>query len=261
MSWLNTIRHALPTGRAFRMMVDSTLRRFFTAVATVPQAIESEQDNIWDDLDPQRTRKLTEYEQQFGLSRGTLDTQQRRDRLQGAWGARGGQSRYYLQQQLQQAGFDVWVHPWYVEPVEARDIFACEAGEAVAEAGEVNAQAGLVVGQLPVPQVRDPGVYLRSDGSNQAFTLSLGAQGAFLGGDVATMGRTVDRPGYLLVNKPGGPYNIPTDPLTWPHFTYVAGEHFPNLASVPAARRDEFEALCLKFMPAHNWIGVLVRYQ
>ncbi|MNJ71212.1 hypothetical protein D3C77_677290 [compost metagenome] len=55
-------------------------------------------------------------------------------------------------------------------------------------------------------------------------------------------------------------YTAPTDPACWPFFWYVGAEAFGQQATVPVSRRDEFEALCLKIGPLHQWIGVMVNY-
>ncbi len=55
-------------------------------------------------------------------------------------------------------------------------------------------------------------------------------------------------------------YAIPTDPAEFPHIIYVGGETFGSYASVPFARREEFEALILRIRPAQKLVGLLVNY-
>jgi len=55
-------------------------------------------------------------------------------------------------------------------------------------------------------------------------------------------------------------YIVPTDPAKWPYFWYVGGQVFGQQAVVTISRREEFEALCLKIGPLHQWIGVMVNY-
>lgn len=55
-------------------------------------------------------------------------------------------------------------------------------------------------------------------------------------------------------------YRLPSDPSTWGAICYVGGAVWPQLAQVPASRRDEFEALVLRHLPAHIWAGMMVEY-
>ena len=48
------------------------------------------------------------------MSSTGLTEQERRDRLDASWKATGGQSPRYIQDTLQAAGFDVYVHEWWI---------------------------------------------------------------------------------------------------------------------------------------------------
>jgi hypothetical protein len=65
---------------------------------------------------------------------------------------------------------------------------------------------------------------------------------------------------YSVFNDIRKTYAIPSDPSLWPYFLYIGGESFPAFAYVDAARKDEFETLLLKIVPAQQWIGVLVAF-
>ena len=73
----------------------------------------------------------------------------------------------------------------------------------------------------------------------------------------------VDPPGYPLVNKTSSEdtvYVIPADPTKYPYFLYIGAATFPETANIPAARKNEFEQLCLKISPTEQWLGILVTY-
>lgn len=271
MDGLALIKHLLPRARAWRITIDKQLRQFFRGLADLPETVKAFFDAVFTDIDPQLTRELTAWEAQFALPNTGLTTQARRDRLDAAWQALGGQSPRYIQDTLQGAGFDVFVHEWWVPSVE-------------------HPLGGAVDGDV-VPVVRVPSVYLWDGVSDRQF-VGCGHDDAYCGGDDMFSNSQLDPPGYALVNKVtasplivigcghdsmecGGddaatglfsiafalvPYELPTDPDTYPFFLYIGGETFPDTATVQANRQDEFEDLCLKICPTEQWLGILVNY-
>lgn len=273
-NWLSIIKHLLPNARAWRITVDKVLRNFFEGLTALPDDAKTFYDAVYSDIDPQLTRELQSWEAQFALPNTALTTQQRRDRLDGVWKALGGQSPRYIQDTLQEAGFDVYVHEWWVPSV-------------------LHPTGGSVDGDV-TPVARDPFDYL-DDGSfsgSSAFKMTDGSVDA-MDGALAAMDGSTDTPaGYLLVNKvtqspvqvigdgsafmqdgeglaqDGGfvtlyvdkQYSIPADPTKYPYFLYIGGETFPVQANVLTSRRTEFEGLCLKICPAEQWLGMLVNY-
>lgn len=267
------IKRLLPRGRAWALVVKKRLREFFEGLAAGAfDPVVSEFDDRFNDLDPQQTTQLSQWESQFGLPDVGLSEQGRRDRLEAAWSAVGGQSPRYVQDTLRAAGFDVYVHEWWVPSVEY--------------------PAGGSVNGLPVPVARDPFLYLW-DGVAPRDFVGCGHDLAYCGGDSCfSNSQTGAPPGYLLVNKlhsetsgvqgcghdlmecggddassgvtviieDTGGYVIPSDPTKYPYFLYIGGQTFPDQATVPLARRDEFEDLCLKICPAQLWLGILVDY-
>lgn len=270
--WLRLFQHLLPKGRAWRITTAKNLRNFFEGLTGVGSEAKAFIDVVYEGSDPQKTIALTEWEAQFVLPNTNLTDGQRRDRLEATWKALGGQSPRYIQDTLQAAGFDVYVHEWW-EPIGGRP-----------NGGSINGDV--------TPVARDPFTYL-DDGSNPSPWIMLdGGADAMDGGADAMDGSTVTPVGYPLVNKiliakdtinadgtvtmqdgnaaamDGYQYTvnnykqylIPSDPTKYPHFLYIGGEVFPDRATVPTARRDEFEDLCLKICPAEQWLGVIVNY-
>ncbi len=270
MDWLDVFKHLLPNARAWRITVEKRLREFFQGLTGVAFDVKAFYDGVYSDLDPQQTRELAKWEIQFGLRNAGLTEQERRDRVSAAWKALGGQSPRYIQDTLQAAGFSVYVHEWW-EPIVGR--------------------SGGSMGGDVSPIARNPFTYLWDGVAPRQFTGS-GHNSAFAGSSLAFAGSQNSPAGYPLVNKilkvtsapigagsitavVGGlaasvgadvmnsslkQYAIPTDSTKYPFFLYIGAENFPDLATVPLARRDEFEDLCLKIRPTEQWLGVLVSF-
>lgn len=271
MEWLSVFKHLLPSGRAWRLTVDKPLRRFFEGLGAPAEDARGFIDDVYSDLDPQQTRALSDWEEQFALVDNGMSVQSRRDRLEATWKALGGQSPRYIQDTLQAAGFDVYVHEWWVPSAE-------------------HPTGGSVDGDV-TPTARNPFDYLWDGVSPREF-VGCGHDLAYCGGDMCYSNSQLDPPGYPLVNKvlqvtvatigsghvllySGGSsaasgaavvgysqkqYVMPADPTKYPYFLYVGGETFPDVATVSSSRRDEFEDLCLKICPTEQWLGILVSY-
>lgn len=238
MSFFRTFQHLLPTGQAWRVVIDSTLRKFFMGLSEQPALTKAHIDDVYLDLFPETTRELNEWERQFGLSLTDMSTPAAvvagRLALAAEWRATGGQSPSYIQGVLRAAGFDVYVYDWWSSgpPYVARD-------------PRDYTESALV------------GIYqCTGDGlSSQPQCSSLPSQpqcNDWLANEV-----------YYLVNKDltrRAPPPVPDDPDTFPYWFYVAGASFPSYAIVDAARRAELERLVLKLRPLHLWVGMLVNY-
>lgn len=273
--FLRLFQHLLPNARAWRLTaINKQLREFFQGLAnSLGDPTKTFYDEIWSDIDPQQTRELDLWEKQFGLTTSSaLTEQQRRDRLDATWKAKGGQSPRYIQDTLQAAGFDVYIHEWWVPVSEP------------------------VVGVLGSATARNPLLYLND---NTGVVEYLSADGApdMQDGDLAVAmdGATTSPDGYVLVNKifildpdfigdgdldmqdgdfdaiDGGlgsgdiiynlkKYVIQPVPSTYAYYLYIGGVTFPDHATVPGSRRNEFETLCLKICPTQQWLGMLINY-
>ena len=272
MNWLDIFKHLLPNARAWRITIDKTLREFFEGLTGLGEDVRTFYDGIFSDLDPQQTRQLPEWEKQFALPDTGLTEQERRDRLDATWKALGGQDPRYIQDTLQAAGFDVYVHEWW-EPIVGRP-----------NGGSIDFDV--------TPVVRNPLTYLDDGTGGIPWLMTDGTADAQDGDSVSQDGSSNTPQGYPLVNKllesvdslvsdgsqpmqdgelqaqDGGTvvvylqkqYIIPVDVTKWPFFLYIGGQTFPDTASIPISRRDEFEDLCLKICPTEQWLGILVTY-
>lgn len=270
MMFLRVFKHLLPRGRAWRITVDKKLRQFFAGLSGVGDQVKTHLDEIWLDIFPSTTRQISKWEQQFGLPDTGISDQQRRDRLDAAWKALGGQSPKYIQDTLQANGFNVYVHEWWepgTEPAPGTkqcvtprsplmylrreytnvDILV-ECGEALAQCGEQFAQAGNSLEPRGYPLVNK---VLRT----VPDLLPLAGEAVAQCGELAALCGN-----YVTFRDDRQEYIVPRDPAKWPYFLYIGGEIFGDIAQVDPKRRDEFERLCLKICLTQQWLGILVEY-
>ena len=234
--FLNIFKHLLPNARAWQITTVKQLREFFEGLANSSIAITVKIffDEIWADIDPQQTRELDQWETQFALRDTGLTEQERRDRLAATWQAVGGQDPRYIQDTLQAAGFDVYVHEWWVPGTEP------------------------AIDSPAAATPRNPALVL-SDGT-PVYLNECDEALAQCGEALAQCGERNDPIGYPLVNKDGTVYLITADPAEYPYYLYIGGAVFGESATVDSKRRDEFEDLCLKICPAQQWLGIIVEY-
>lgn len=270
--FLDMYKHLLPTGRAWLITIDKTLRRFFIGLSGTTEDAVSFSDDIYSDINPITTRNLSDYEIQFGISNTGIDEDQRRSRLDAAWKATGGQSPRYIQDTLQANGFNVYIHEWWEPGTEpeigshacavARNpmsvlrrssddsvVYFGEAGQSFAEAGQTEMDAGNTVSL--------PG-FLFVNNIIQTIPrrfVQCGEPLAVCGDPSALCGNFVD---FVDVKRT---YVIPEDPEKWAYFLYFGGESFGECAIVDKSRREEFENLCRKISPGHMWLGMLINYE
>lgn len=257
---LSIFKHLLIRSRAFNLTWQSTLRKFFEGLAT-PVIDDTREflNAVWLDMFPATTREIRAWEGQFGLTNGEVLTEnERRERLAGIWAATGGQSPRYIQDTLQAAGFNVYVHEWWdlpaTSPPTVRDPFdvmgsaTYGAGDPQMEAGEVIAQAG---NYLPIPG----NVYMLV---NKIYTADMHYT-CCAGDTVMEAGEAGAQAGdYSTVDFIRKQYPIPNNPTDWRYILYIGGETFGDLATINEDRQGELEDLLLKICPSHIWISMLI---
>ncbi len=227
---INIFKHLLPSGRAWRLTTDKALRRLVNGLSSAAQDARDYIDARYLDLFPSTTTTLDEWAEQFGVESS-------REAVDAAWKATGGQSIDYIEGVLHAAGFDLYLHAFWVPGTEPP------------------------VGTLGAPRVRNPKLFLDSDGwiGEPIYTAGdpqVTAGAGFTAGATTQSGKG---PGYLLVDGVNS-YPIGETETRWPYYVYVGAAIFPSLAYVPRGRRAELEALLLKLIPAQQWIGALVTY-
>ena len=233
--FLRIYKHLLPKGRAWSLVIDGMLRKFFEGISGLPDDVRNFIDDIWSDLWPQTSRDIEAWERQFGIIPNTAVEADRRAALAAAWLGGGVQSPHGVQAVLRAAGFDVYVHdPWYFSP-----------GKTIRDARALLTPPGV---GYPLANKFIVQVPSYVDG------VMCGDPAAICGEPDALAGNSVGA-GHGTV-----PTVVPTDPNTWPYFWYVGAQTFGALATIDAARRNEFETLLLKLKPAHTWVGVFATY-
>jgi hypothetical protein len=226
--WLRVYQHLLPDAAPWRLAVGTQIRQLFEGLAGAPADARAYTDAVYLDLFPDTTRQITEWENEYGIPPNPLEAT-RRLNIAAEWAATGGQSPRYIEDVLQTAGFDVYVHEWWSSgpnPYVARDprSYTLDALVGTVQCGEPLAQCGEPLAECNNVLVNDPLYLVNKDLTQRA------------------------------------PPPIPADPDYWPFFWYVGGETFPDLAQIRFERKDEFHRLLLKLGPAHQWIVTLVDY-
>lgn len=224
---IDTFKHLLPSGKAWRLTIDRKLRQLFQGLSEEFGDAQDYQDGVYNDYRPFFTTKLDEWEDQFGLLTTLTNEQERRERLDAEWKALGGQDPRYLQDIVQTAGFPLFIHEWWVP------------------------------GTNP-PVARNPNSWIAPDANGSFITAVFNGVGVQFGATESQFGRGRQLR-FLLTDNLEKPVDWPqTDPNTWPYFLYFGGETFGDTVSIPAERWDELRTLLLKLCPAQQWIGVFV---
>jgi len=250
MSGVDTVRHLLPRGLAWSGDNDDLI----AALGDLSDDAQEWFDDRWGDLLPETTVDLSEWEAQFALPNTGLSEADRRTRLAAAWAVLGVQAQTvaYIQGRLQGAGFSVFLHEAFdngpPNPLALLTDTGIQAGEDGAQCGETEAQCGNLISATGYHLVNKLTRTVRE------FTTLCGEDAAACGENTALSGAFIAQSDVL--SEPP----IPVDANFRPFFLYIGGETFPNTATVPSARRDEFENLTLKLCPAQQWLGILVTY-
>jgi len=233
-------KHLLPQARAWQLTINKQLKQFFEGL-TVALIDDTRTflDEIFQDIDPAETRELDTWETQFGLPNTSLSEADRRNRLDAAWKATGGQSPRYIQDTLQDNGFDVYVHEWWVPGTEpAVGVKSCVAAR--------NAATILVSPKYPLVNI----------------VLETTPDLIVLAGEAIAQAGEVDAQAgnYIDFKDARREYVTPLNSDQHHYFLYIGAASFGTLAQIDSGRRDEFEALCLKICPCHLWLGMIVEY-
>lgn len=265
-----SLRHLIPAGRAWKVTIDKNLRQLLKGLSGAGDDAREFVDSAYNDLNPEKTRALSLWENQFALLGSNLSESARRSRLDAAWKDTGGQDPRYIEDTLRARGFDVYVHEWW----------------------EPGSEPAVGVQSCATP--RNPILYIRREFTNVDILVECGEALAQCGEEFAEAGNSLQPRGYPLVNKvvqtvpdveplcgealaqcgealaecgnytglreEVRTYIVPNDPEKWPYFLYIGGQTFGDIAQIPPSRRDEFENLALKICPTQQWLGILVEY-
>ena len=235
----NLIKRLLPTGRAWRQItaikvVTDFLGGIADALEEVKTAAEKVRDSIFPEL--MDAEFIPDWEQRFKLppiANGT--EQERRDRLASQWQNKGGLTRQFLEERLQESGFDVFVYEglYIAEGSVLDDVIL---GDAVLEGDVV------------------PGEILAINPCDQ-FAGNVGTLGDYVLGDGDTLG--VNRPRIIQNYIDEALENTdfcPIDPGRYNFVIYIGGPGgIGDIADIPASRYDEFRETVLKYKRGTSW--------
>lgn len=250
---MGVLRHLVPTGLVFRRFDD-----VLDAVEVAGDEVKTAFDAVWTTLIPETTTTLEEWEDQFALAPAGLSDIQRAERIDAAWKNEGNLTLISIQSALQAAGFNVFLHePGSPSPIDPRSVlddgynptdYLVDCGDTDNECGETHMQCGNFT---PAP-----GGYPISNGLITTVREALGCGDPEMECDEA-VAQSGQFTGFLEVPVPALIVDIES---SWPYWVYIGAEVFPNIATVSANRRTEFEHLALKLKPAQAWLGMLVEY-
>lgn len=210
---------------------------------------------------PQKTTILSDLEKEYGLTdNGTLTEQERRDRLEAAKTASNGTgTAEFVQEKLQEAGFNVFVYP--NDPPVDPSIFIEQAFKAVcgfqtSVCGNENAVCANFGGQLVV----NGEIILETPN----FSIVAGGEKSVCGNADAIFGAFTGTTETPVI------YEIPDDSGYWGLFFFIGGAATfdpvtgalisIDIVSIPAERKDELISLIIKYKPMHSWCGLIVDF-
>lgn len=215
--WVKVFDRLLPRSRIWHLVLDRVLKKFFHGLSILPKMIREHIGSILLEAFPATTTRFEDWSYAFG-SPETLNAIE----IASEWAAFGGQSPAYIQQLLQDAGFNVYVHEWWypgTEPPVARDPIA------LVDTSRVLVNDITWIDKNYTHQFGD-GSQFKSDGS------------VFFG----------NYDGWYWHPKV---YPTPDDPLEYPSYFYVCDEVWPQYALIPASKLRTLIRLIYKVKPVH----------
>lgn len=260
--YFKLFKYLFPKSNAFSLFIQKFLTQFVEGLTALPDDFRKYIDQIYLDLFPATTRELSLWEKVFGITNPSTDDAIRRNTIDQRWKLKGGQGPDYIQQVLQDNGFDVQVHENNppIDPAFFIGIsFIMVAGGFNAYAGRIDAYAGMALnGELLVNG------FIPIETSQRLFEMVAGGINGYAGNSKAVAGYFNQ---YITENKT---YTLPTDPLLWPFVFFIGGDATRDpitheltaieTVQIPKEREQEFKNLILLIKPAQTWAGLIIEY-
>lgn len=239
----DTLRHLFPKSFQWNLTYGRHFLDLVNGITPSIDAARANVDEVFEDLIPATAslHALGVWERQWALpTASSLTEQERRDRLAATWAALGGQSPTYIQDTLQQNGFDIFVHEWWESTDPPNPPRRDPRDHLKAEFGGTDADGFLLVNTIHT--------------STKGGEIGMGEAFAEMGEPDAAMGHFS---GYTISSVPYG--YVGPEPMH-AYYLYLGDAVFPDTVDIPVERRVEFENLCRKICPAQQWLVLRVRY-
>lgn len=230
MSFFKAIKLLLPRSKAFDLTQETSLRKFFSGMADLPEDVRYNNELVYMDLWPDTSRAVQEWEQQFGILFSDVKYANLRSNiLKALWRISiGGQSVQYLQDLLQ--NFDPGIRVYENNPVknprDANVVYASLCGSTISVCGNKKMCCGYKVG-------------------DQDFVPT------------------------VIRNNQDSTYDIPIDPNYWVNYFFVGGEVIRNSRNeiiylkkilIDKKWQSFIEYVILKVKPVHMGAIVFIEY-
>lgn len=253
----------MPDGPIWEPIAGNDFDNLLEGIAANTENVRARIAQLRDLRNPNKTTILSDLEKEYGIIPVSgATTAQRRQRLAATMFNRGELPTYdLLEQKLQAAGFDVYVHENSpaVDPAGFIErSFQMTAGETLpggndSQCGEPEAYCGSIGGYLLVNgQIND---------QSPNYSILCDEPLAQCGESLAYAGQ------YDGITLTPIEYDIPAAAGYWPLIFFVGGEATRNalgeitgidIAPIPAEREFEFKRIILKYKPMFSWAGLIV---
>lgn len=237
-------RQLYPTGRAWQQPNGGTFDKLHAAMAESESKAYSDAESILDSILPDNNNftvdDAEDWERRLGMITNSLVPLADRKaaiirKMNHPGDIPARQSWDFLEQSLQLAGFDVYVH----ENIPEQTIFQVLQPANIANQGQQNQgtfNQGTVI-------TANPGLFTQANQN----TFNQGQQ---------------NQGGFIYTNKVANRISEPLDAFfdigsNWRSVFYIGGPNLGDFANVDAARKDEFRQTILRIKPVQS-IGVLL---
>ena len=249
-----TIQKLLPKGRAFRLPFENDLYKFHQAQAKEPERICDFYVDVRDSGLPPNVPSdaLDDWETFLGLmANSNLTDTERNERALGKLTAVGGQGPDYIQDQLQAAGFPIFVYE--NNPATGAREYITLLGDTGIQMNDFQlgdftdrinpaSLTGFLLANPPIWENEKD--YLGSQLGDTNVEMNDFQLGEFTE--------------TLLIEFE---YQIPADSATFIFFWFLAGPGgIFDFVDIPADRQNDFESLVFQLKPAHTWVIAQVNY-
>ena len=249
-----TIQKLLPKGRAFRLPFENDLYKFHQAQAKEPERICDFYVDVRDSGLPPNVPSdaLDDWETFLGLlANSNLTDAERNERALGKLTAVGGQGLDYIQDQLQAAGFPIFVY---------ENNPAAGAREYITLLGDT----GIQMDDFQLGDFTD-----RINPASLAGILLAGPPIYF--NEIDYIGSMLNDTNVEMNDFQLGQfttslikefeYVIPADSATFIFFWFLAGPGgIFDFVDIPADREEDFKSLVFQLKPAHTWVIAQVNF-